>query len=76
MVRPLCECHCEPMIPRESGKWRCRVQQLKAQHRHYLRHREEAIAKVNRYKMMTQGRYGFWMNVLRVERVTETVDGT
>jgi len=71
-----CKCHGVPMIPREKGKWRCRVQQRKAQRRFYLRHRDEAVAKVNRYKMLTQGRYGSWMNVLRIERITEITDGT
>ena len=76
MIRPLCQCHGVPMIPREDGKWRCRVQQRKAQNHFYRRHREKVIAKVNRYKMLTQGRHSYWMNVLHIERVSEIVDGT
>ena len=64
------------MNVRERGKWRCRVKQTEAQNRFYRRHREETTAKVARYKMLAFGRYGFWMNVLRVERVSEVVDGT
>ena len=76
MNRPLCRCHGVPMYLRKDRGWRCRIKQLEANHRYYQRHREEAKAKVTRYKMETLGRYGSWMNVLRITKVSEVEDGT
>ena len=79
MTKPICKCHGVAMISRGDARpngWRCRVKQLEAQRRYYRRHRQDCIARVARQKMKVLGYRGSWMNVLRIERVSEVLDGT
>lgn len=63
------------MFLRKDRGWRCAVKQREANRRFYRRHTEESKARVARRKMQVRGDHGVWMNVLRIERVTEITDG-
>lgn len=76
MNRPLCKCHGVPMIRHDPRTWRCAIRNRVRNKIWYDRNHEQMLAMKAEDNMRIRGDRGAWMQVLKVTRVTEIVDGT